>query len=75
MALSEESKIKIKNAYRSGKLTPEQQDFINRAVQQKQITITEEDEIARQKTIKSTIPELQTIKRVIVLIFHFYKHF
>lgn len=62
MALSEESKIKIKNAYRSGRLTPEQQDFINRAIQQKQITITEEDEIVRQETIKSTIPELMPIE-------------
>lgn len=63
MALSEESKVKIKNAYRSGRLTPKQQDFINKAIQQKQITITEEDEIVRQETIKSTIPELQTIER------------
>lgn len=64
MALSEESKIKIKNAYRSGKLTPEQQDFINRAIEQNQITITKEDELARQESIVQNMKTIDDISPI-----------
>jgi len=63
MAFTEELQNKFKERYINNKLNKKQLDFLDKAIQQKQITITEEDEIARQKTIKSTIPELQTIKR------------
>lgn len=41
MTLSVELKNKIKKAYRRGNLTPSQQDFINRAIEQNQITLEE----------------------------------
>ena len=64
MTLSEESKILIKNAYKSGKLTPEQQDFINKAIEQNQITITKEDELARQESIVQNMKTIDDISPI-----------
>lgn len=41
MTLSEKTKNKMINAYRKGNLTQKQQDFIDRAIEQNQITIEE----------------------------------
>lgn len=62
MTFSEELQNKFKERYRNNTLNEKQLNFLDKAIQQKQITITEEDEIVRQETIKSTIPELMPIE-------------
>lgn len=64
MTLSEESKKIMVNAYRSGNLTPIQQDIINRAIEQNQITIEELQPTEQQIKTPSQQPAKFTQKQL-----------
>lgn len=58
MALPTELQNKIRKKYREGSLSQKQFEFVNKAINLNELTITDADKLARQEALKSTIPEL-----------------